>query len=172
MALVSKGTFLNVTMSDAAGDTSTMRYALDFADLAALNTGIATISDILVDINAVSDARIAAYSIGEAFVEDGSRYGDAGSEVEAVALITADIDSAVPGKVVTLKIPAPTSGIFRGTVGDDRNVVDIANADVQNYLANFSATGHILTSDGESIKDPTVAGNWKGKRIHRGSRNG
>lgn len=172
MALVSKGTFLNVVLADAAGNKSTLNYKLDFADLDALNTGATTITDILAALNAVTDAQVVSYNMGEAFAEDASFYGAAGSEVENVALITAKVDGATPGKSVSLRVPAPNDGVFLGTTGENRNILDTADAAMRTYLALFTADGHIEVSDGESIEDPTAAGTWKGKRIHRGSRNG
>jgi hypothetical protein len=172
MALVSKGTYLNVTLADAAGNKSTLRYALDFADLAALNTGAASIATILAALDAVTDANVIAYNMGEDFAEDAVFYGTPGSEVENVALITARVDGSTPAKFTTLRVPAPNDGVFLGTTGENRNIVDTADAAIRTYLGLFTSTGHVTVSDGERIEDPTAAGTWKGKRIHRGSRNG
>lgn len=175
MALVSKGTFLNITLADAAGNKSTLQYTLDYADLAALSTNIADINGaggVLADLNAITDGTIISYSVGEAFGEDATLLGAADSEVEEIALISAQIDGTTPGKTASIRVPAPVNGIFVGAFGDNRNIVDTADADMLAFLENFSGNGHILVSDGESIVDPTESGAWKGKRIHRGSRNG
>lgn len=172
MAIVSKGTFLNVTLADAAGNKSNLRFALDFADLDALNTGAASITAILAALDAVTDANVIAYSMGQDFAEDAVFYGTPGSEVENVALITARVDGVVPAKFTTIRVPAPNDGVFLGTVGENRNMVDTADAAMRTYLGLFTSAGHITVSDGERIEDPTAAGTWKGKRIHRGSRNG
>lgn len=175
MALVSKGPFLNLTLADAAGNKSNLQFTLDYADLAALSTNIADITGaggVLADLNAITDGTIVSYSVGEAFAEDATLVGAANSEVEEVALINAKVDGTTPGKVVSLRVPAPVNGMFVGDFGDDRNIVDTADADTLAWLANFASTGHILVSDGESIVDPTSSNAWKGKRIHRGSRNG
>lgn len=175
MSLVSKGVFLNVTLADAAGNKSNLQLATKYTDLADLSTNIADITGaggVLADLNAITDATIVSYSIGEAFAEDATFYGAAGSEVEANALIVAKVDGSVPGKTVSLRVPAPVDGMFLGTTGDNRNIVDTADADTRAWLANFTSTGVLTVSDGESIEDPTAAGTWKGKRIHRGSRNG
>ncbi len=173
MALVSKGTFLNVTVADAAGNKSTLQYPLTFVDIDALNTGIANVQAIMTTLDAVTDANIIGYSIGESFAEDAVFYGTPGSEVENIALVTARIDGAVPGKHVSLRIPAPNDGLFLGSTGENRNVLDTADVALRAYLGNFAAAaGYVHVSDGEHIEDPTAAGTWKGKRIHRGSRNG
>jgi len=82
------------------------------------------------------------------------------------------VDSVLPGKFVSLRIPAPAVSIFQGTTGENKNVIDITDADLRTYLGLFESTGPILVSDGESIMDSATVGNFKGKRIHRGSRNG
>jgi hypothetical protein len=172
MALVSKGTYLNVTLADEAGNRSNMQYALDYATLGALSIGMADVLGIITDLEAVTDAQVVAYNVGETYAEDTDFYGAANSEVENVALISARIDGATPGKYASLRIPAPNIGIFQGTQGETKNLVDVTDADLRAYLANFEAAGHATVSDGENILDATVVGNFKGKRIHRGSRNG
>jgi hypothetical protein len=172
MALASKGCFMNVTLADEAGNKSTLNYQLTHADIAALNTNIADVATVLTALNAVTDARVVAYSIGQGFGEDADFYGAANSEVENVALISAKVDSAVPGKTVSLRIPAPAISIFQGNTGENKNIVDITDNDLRTYLGLFESTGPLLVSDGESIMDSGTVGNFKGKRIHRGSRNG
>lgn len=173
MALASKGTFLNVTLADEAGNKSTVRYDLSYADLAALSTAVTAgdVAGILAALNAVTDAQIVGYAMGQSFAEDADFYGAAGSEVENIALISAKIDSAVPGQYASLRIPAPNIGIFEAAQGEGKNIVDITDVALQTYLALFD-TGACRVSGGEVIENPATAGNFKGKRIHRASRNG
>lgn len=175
MALTSVGTFINLALVDAAGNKSGMRIELTYADLAALSTGVTAgdITGLLTDLNAVTDALIVSYSVGEKFEEDTALYGAAGSEVEAKASISAKV-AGQPTKRVTLYMPAPTDGIFLGATGEDRNIVDTTDAAIQAWLDNYYAAGANLlkTSDGEQIDNPATAGTFKGKRIHRGSRKG
>lgn len=173
MALAHNAFFLNLTLADAAGNRSSLRLELDYADWAALNTGVGggDIDAIITSLNAVTNATIVAYTVGEQFAEDTTQYGAAGSEVENVALITALIDGTVD-EYVNLRVPAPVDDIFVATQGENRNVVDVNDVNIQGWLEHFSADGHVLISDGEQIADPAVNGNWKGKRIHRGSRKG
>lgn len=173
MSLVTSGTFLNVVLADAAGNKSNLRIALGYADLAALSAAVTAgdIDGFLTDLNAVTDARVVSYAYGEGYGEDADFFGAADSEVEALALITSLIDGE-PTKSHNLRIPAPADGIFLGVQGANRNIIDVADADLQAYLANFAAAGIALVSDGEQIADPTVAGNFKGKRIHRASTKG
>ncbi len=173
MALVTIGTYLNILMLDAAGNKASLNLNLDYADLDALHAGdvLGDVDAIITDLEAVTGARVESYSFGEKVGEDTPGFGAADSEVENIALITSAIDGA-PQKKHSLRIPAPVIGVFLGTTGENKNIVDTADADLQAWLANFGTTGHVLVSDGESIADPTVAGNFKGKRIHRASRKG
>lgn len=173
MGLVHDSFFLNISLVDAAGNKSSMRHNLDYADWAAFNTAIAAgaASTFIADLAAITNATVVGYSVGESFVEDTDLYGAAGSEVENVALLTCAIDGEL-NKYTTLRVPAPVDGLFLGVQGDNRNIIDVADADLLTYLGYFVPGGMILVSDGESIADPTTAGNFKGKRIHRGSRKG
>jgi len=172
MALVHKGFFLDLQLADAAGDKSTVSIDLDYADWAALNTAIGAgdIDDIITDLKAVTQAAVAGYRIGEAFVEDTDKYGAAGSEVENIALLSCQLDGRID-EYVNLRIPAPVSGVFQATQGKKRNIVDITYADLLTWLAHFTAAGECLVSDGESI-ETVSASTVNGKRIHRGSRKG
>ena len=175
MALVSQGTFVNLVIADAAGNRAGLRLTMTYADLAALSTGVTAgdITGLIADLDAVTDGKIVSYSMGEMFAEDTAPLGAAGSEVEAKASMSCAI-AGDPTKKVTLYIPAPTDGVFLGTTGENRNIVDTTATIVQSWLNNFSTAGDNLAtvSDGESIADPTAAGNFKGKRIHRGSKKG
>lgn len=173
MGLVHDKFYLNVSLVDAAGNKAASRFDLDYADWAAFNTAIAAgaATSFLADLAAITNATIVGYSVGESFVEDTNLYGAAGSEVENIAMLTCAIDGEL-NKYTTLRVPAPVDGLFLGTQGDNRNIVDVADADLLTYLNYFISGGMVLVSDGESIADPTTAGNFKGKRIHRGSRKG
>lgn len=174
MALVQRDVFFNVTLADYAGNKSTMRFKTNKADLADLSTDIADLTGaggLLADLEAVTDAKVVGYSVGVSFAEDGSPYAGAGVEIENVAEIVAKIDGE-PDKWATVRIPAPVSGIFGAGPGESANLIDPADADLVAFLANFESGGVVTTSDGESLADSGTVGNFKGKRIHRGSRKG
>lgn len=174
MALTSKGTFLNVTLADAGGNRSNLRYELSYADLTALEAAAAAVATILSDLAAVTGAAIVGYSKGEFFEEavPANTYGAAGSEVERVALTVHDVANRL-GVTTTIRIPAPLDAIFvgNGAAGPRKNEVDTADVALLAWLEHFSTTGEILVSDGEQIVVPTAT-NFKGKQIHRGSRKG
>lgn len=173
MAFITDKTFLNVVMADAAGNKAAYNFGLDYADLAALQAGdfLGEVDQIITDLAAVTGAQVLSYAFGEKVIEDTAQFGVAGSEVENVALINAKING-VTGKSTLLRLPAPVDGVFLGTTGPDRNIVDTADVPLQTFLAHFDPTGEIQVSDGEVIADPSVAGNFKGKRIHRASTRG
>jgi len=173
MAFVTDRTFLNIAMVDAAGNKASYNFELSYADLTALQVAdlAGAIDQIITDLVAITGAQVLSYSFGEKIVEDTAQYGAAGSEVENVALINAKIDG-VTGKAVLLRLPAPVDGVFLGATGPDRNIVDTGDVALQTFLAHFGTAGEVLVSDGESIADPAVAGNFKGKRIHRASTRG
>lgn len=172
MALVQKEVYVDFVVTDAGGNKSNIRHATDYADLDALAAGVTAgdITAMIASLNAVTDGVITGYSYGVRFGEDSTFFAAAGVEVENVAIISAKIAGEV-NKSTTLRVPAPNDGIFLQSSGPDRNTIDPTDTALVTWLDNFS-TGHLLVSDGEQIADPAVAGNFKGKRIHRASRKG
>lgn len=173
MTLVHDKFVLNIQLADQAGNPASLKLDLNYADWAALNTavGAGDIAQILTDLDAVLTAAIVGYTVGEKFVDDTTKYGTGGSEVENLALLTCGIDGEI-GKYATLRIPSPGDGVFEASTGPGRNIVDTTYTPLLTWLEHFSADGECLVSDGEQISDPAVAGNFKGKRIHRASRKG
>jgi hypothetical protein len=170
MALTSEGTFININMVDYQGNKSSMRIVLTFANLDALNTGIAGITGengLLDDLAAVTDLAITSVFMGEKFSEEG--FGAEGSEAEEVAVISAKIVDR-PGVYASLRIPGPKATLFLPGPGADANLLDREDAAVVAWLANFEAGGVAYTSDGEHIEDSATVGNWKGRRVFRHSR--
>lgn len=166
MALGSTGFYLNVSLSDTGGNKSVLRYDLTAADFATAETDAAT---ILAALNAVTDAAVVSYSLGEGFEEDTTYFGS--GEVENVAIISARIDTT-EAKEAILRIPAPNVGIFKAASGPDYNIVDAADVALVAYLNLFATGNEALVSDGEALLSPGTAGNVQGKRIHRKSRKG
>lgn len=176
MALVQHEVFIDVQVVDAGGNKSTISYECDLADMAALNTAHTTNDYILgagglvPDLIAITDAQVLSVRMGVAYKEDTNLYGAAGSEVERKAVISAKKAGTQERAIVN--IPAPNVGIFLTTTGEDRNTVDGSDAALQAYLSNYEDTELLLLSDGEDLDDVSVAGNVKGKQVHRGSRKG
>lgn len=180
MALVSAGYFANVVLVDAAGNKSTLRYDVVASDLATALTNTQTIVSAL---DALTDAVIVGYSVGQRYEENADFYGAAGSEVENIAQVVCQLEGT-PIKYHNFRIPAPISGLFEGTSGPSRNQVDIDNANLETYIGLFTdKTGYgtpgadaiALVSDGEKVAPDTVNDEPEivsGKRIHRASTKG
>jgi hypothetical protein len=166
MALTSKGFYLHVTLVDQGGNRAVLRYDLTGVDFA---TATANATNILAELAGVTDAAVWSYNLGEAFEDGAISYG--GGEVENVASISARIDSTEQ-KYATIRIPAPSDGIFSAAGGPGYNIVDPADVDLLAYLATFETGEDALLSDGEALDTVATAGNVTGKRIHRKSRKG
>lgn len=180
MALVSDGYFVRVTVVDASGkNKSTLSYDVVAADIA---TAQANAAAIVGDLDPLTNGLVLSYSVGETFKEDTDIYGDVGSEVERKAAISVFLETG--DKKHTLYIPAPDPALFLATQGEDKNKVDITNANLIAYLRHFTdETGMLvpgpdaiaLVSDGEKIKPDnalSVPVIRSGKQIHRGSTQG
>ena len=184
MALVKTTQYLAVfELRDEAGNRSRKAYSVVGATHAAALTNAQT---ILTDLNAVTDALVYSYSVAERYVEDTSIYGAAGSEVENIAEVICplEVGAGEPAKYFAERIPAPNIGLFQGTTGPEKNLVDLTDAALISYLDNMTdETGYgtpgpdaiALVSDGEKIKPddandrPFIS---SGKRVHRASRKG
>jgi len=166
MALQTKGFSLDLVLVDNGGNRSGMRFDLNSADF---TEATADATSIVNAVEGVTDALIRSYRLAEVFEEDTELYGD--GEVENVASISARIDNAEV-KFATLRIPAPSDGIFQAAEGPLYNVVDPADAALVAFLALYATGGVAFTSDGETLLSPGTAGNVTGKRIHRKSRKG
>lgn len=169
MALVSQGFLLTVDLVDASGENvSRLRYDLTAEDFDTATTNAGT---IITRLNAVTDALVKGYHLGEVFSEDAASVGDVGSEVENQALIVAKIDGVL-NKTVNLRIPAASIGIFQASTGSGKNQIAKTAADLVAYLSTFETGALATISDGEHIADSSNPDNFDGKRVHRGSRRG
>lgn len=163
MAIASAGWKVVVNLVDTGGNTTLREYPLTSADAAAAATDAAA---VIAALDAITDAAIAGYTIGEVFLEGALVY-PAAAEVENCAEISAKI-VGFPNKSATLTIPAPVVGIFTGTTGPAYNVVDMSDAALLTYLGLFDGSGPVTISDGESI----IVSSAVGRRIHKKSRKG
>jgi hypothetical protein len=112
---------------------------------------VTAVTAFLTDLAGVSAGVVKGYSISSQAVNDAvvlptsddAEYGER-------ALITGTMEGN-PLKPWTLYIPMPLIGIFAGT-GVLRDTVDINDAALQAYLANFTVEGDVASvSDGEFI---------------------
>lgn len=177
MALVyspSEAVVIHVTFTDEAANQTTKSYVvnpLSWEPGTGLWAALVAIRDaLLVDLNASTDALITGVHTTVKQVEDTSpAIGAAGSEVENLASIVLNLDTA--GKFAVMQIPAPNIGLFQGPSGPEKNQIDTADAALTALVANFQATGGDFTiSDGELVDDADPI--KSGKRIHRRSNKG
>lgn len=169
MALASVGFFNNVVLVDSGGNKATLRYQLTSADMATAQADAA--ADVAL-LDAVTQALVKSYNVGESFEDGAADFAVQGVHIENLASIVARIDS-VEKKFAQIKIPAPRDEIFQALTGEDSNDIDPANADLVAYLNIWeTAGGNAELSDGETLLSPGTAGNVSGKRIHRKSRKG
>lgn len=177
MSLVKGSYFASVTVTDSSGkNKSILRYKLTANDGAgdpgsAFAQALADTATIITRLNAITDGVITGYDVGLSYDEDSTFVAAEGVQIENLASISARISSAQE-KYATIKIPAPSIGIFLSTTGTNSNVVDPADADLLTYLSTFVTAGLATLSDGEVLLNPSAANGLKGKRIHRGSRKG
>lgn len=151
-----------VTLMDSGGNKTTKSFEMSVATAADAETAMAA---LVADLDAVTDAKVMAYGVVHNYAESDTAYPATG-EIEEQALLTLAIDGQADKKA-TLTIPAPTIGIFVASSGANKNVVDIADTVLLDYVNHFLVGGEFRISDGE------VGGTLeKGKRIHRASRKG
>lgn len=170
MALVLGPFELRVTFVDEAGNDTTRSYKMvdTIVTPAAAETAAAA---LIADLAASTTATITRYSVATVYTEDATFLGTAGSEVENNAQLTLKVDNPDPSKTWTTTIPSPVIGMFVGTSGPNKNIVDGADTVVVNFIDNFQTTGGNFTvSDGETVDDTTPF--VKGKRVHKASSSG
>lgn len=147
MALVSAGFILQVVLIDSGANTAVRRYELVTNDAAQAVTDAAA---IMVDLNALTDAVISAYSITNRFVENALVLPAAGVHVENQALVVVNLEGSAIDKG-KFSIPAPVAGLFAGVTGPNSNLVDTANAALVEFVSNYGSLGNNLMtiSDGQ-----------------------
>jgi len=167
MALASVGFVVTVDFADNSGDVVTRRYPVIDGALYADVLTYAT--DLITDLEALSDSQIIAYNVTNRFEVSALALPAAGVQNENQIILTAAIE-AFPLNSATLTVPAPVIGAFVSPTGPGANVVNTGAAVVTNFLANFEGGGggKFTVSDGEQI-DVSDA---RGKRRHVKNSNG
>lgn len=127
----------SITLQDAFDRRTTKRFEGDFADFATAQSAMVL---LVADIDALSEAQVIAYNVGQK-----SDY--AGSLVAGANLdqgITLSVQKTDNEKAV-LKVPAPTLSVVNAD-----GTVDITNALVTDYVDNW-ITGTWYVSDGDEV---------------------
>ena len=163
MAIAAAGFKGTLTVVDNGRNSTTKTYMLKSANIGAAITDMA---DIVTAFAAVSDAAIVGYTVQALFEEGALALPASGVQLEDTALITCTIVGE-PLKSASFSIPAPKPSIFVGLSEENANIVNTENAAVDAYFSVFQLNGQAYISDGESAQTMK-----KGRRVHRGSRNG
>lgn len=141
-----------ITLRGTDNEKSSLTYDLgDFTEadagadfLAALNAAN-QIRGALVD---VTDANIAEERISNVIFSDNQL--PAAADVFEEALVSVHLAPPTEAeKLHQLRIPAPKIGIFTATTGTARDVVDVTDTLLQQYVQQVSQ--HAFVSDGESV---------------------
>lgn len=137
----------------ANGKTTTLRYqgieidegtpADDFVAAAA------ALESLRDELNDVTDANVDAYYFQVAGTQAVGGLPAAADIFEEAALSLDITPSGEATKLATARIPAPSIGIFSGTSGPSRDIVDVVDADLVAWVDALAA--NVLVSDGEVI---------------------
>jgi len=173
LAYPSGPTHFVVTLRDEAGNSAQKTFVIPtgvWNPASDLIAALIVIRDaFVISLNAVTDALIWKLSMVIVQEEDTAKIGAANSEIENLASIVGNISGE--NKTTVLQIPAPVIGLFVAASGKNKNVVDVADVDLNSYIDHFQSTGGDFTvSDGEVLDDTTPMDS--GKRIHRKSKKG
>lgn len=112
----------------------------DLLDFAAATAAAAA---LVADFEAICDAQVLRYSVTQDFTEADAG-GATANKDEGITIRVRKTDS----KRDVLKVPAPVAGLL-----DGQGNVDITNALVTDYVANFEVGGGWTFSDGENVAE-------------------
>lgn len=131
-------------------------------------------------LQAITKAKVISATFTWGYTETDPSVDATNGEVEERAAINMALllSSSGPGQTPdqTFEIPAPIDAMFVAAFGENYNVVNILNSDLQNWLAlydaGFGIAGSFTLSDQQTALDYTDASLNKGKRVHKGNRKG
>jgi len=158
MAFVSDGIFtVSYTVVDQGNQRSTMRFKTDAVLVPDYATALSAALLLLPDLELVITGNVAQYAISETFKNDALVIPlDAQNQDKASISFT-----ETNGGTGNLKIPSPSNGIFVAVSGFNNNIVELQDADLLNYVANFQVAGLFTIDSGKKINQLVI-----GKRIH------
>lgn len=163
MALVSAGYISSVSLVDQGGNISTLQFEFNTVIVTTLADALTAQLAMNTLLLAVTDSKIATYTVGEKFSENALTLPTA-AQNENKASISFTKSGFGKGN---LKIPAAKSTIFQGATGAPNNQVDLADTDLVAYTDNFKVGADYYINDGESLVQLVA-----GKRTHSKNNNG
>lgn len=150
MAFVRSHYSVELRFVDFTGASTTIEIWLVGADEATARANATALRALYI---AVSAGSLVEENFKENFYEDNPTLGGGSVEAKVDAYITGNlVDLTKKGH---LSIPAPKQDVvFVAATGPNANVVDVAQADVNDFLAAFvSAAPLAYVSDGENFND-------------------
>ena len=137
----------------ANGRKTTLRYVgkeIDNGDQSLdLNEAMLHLEALRNALNPVTDANVDAYYIQ---VPGTQAVGGLPADADIFEEAALTLDITPPGeatKLATVRIPAPSIGIFSGVSGPSRDIVNVADVDLVDFVTGLSLL--CLESDGEAI---------------------
>jgi hypothetical protein len=159
MSLVAGAWMLHGSLIDGSGRIVTFSRRLVAADAAAAAAAATAHINLLT---AVTDCKVVGYSVGQTYEENalGALPAVTVTNSNQAVLSASILDQ--PNKFATLQIPGAKIDVFVAATGHNANIVDVTKSIVTDYLADFTAAGHVFISDGEHL-DPVY--NARGERV-------
>lgn len=153
-----------ISVTGTNGQKTQTRYDLGTFDLGTAGANYeaakTAVADIVTKTAAISDGEVAGWVTDPAIVPTTL---PAAADVYEEAVVSVYLSA--PGeaqKLSTIRVPAPAVAIFEGTTGEERDIVDKANAGLIALVASLST--NVYLSDGEQINTGTTNGIKAGYR--------
>lgn len=145
MALTAGRWWTVVELKETSGKSTTLRFeqSAPADDAAARASSLALVTDLAAITNSV----VAKYYTYQEFLESALTL-PASAENQNQAMLILSIDGA-PTKVGKIRVPAAAAGIFAAETGSNYDVVDVTDADLIAFVANFTTEALFYVSDGE-----------------------
>jgi hypothetical protein len=179
MALVQSPIKYHVELMDSGKNRGRMQFVSNGFSAITAETLLNT---LYTDVAALTDAKIMGYGFSYAWKENTENGALTECNVEEYADLQVALVQATPpapGQSAwgTVKIPAPKATLRLGALGSaEYNEIDVTDADLLSLLGLFQAGlglfPALTLSDGQTIEDPSVAGNVEGWVYMRASRQG
>lgn len=160
MALVLTKYRLTVNFTETSGKAVRRQYEApeaDFADFDAFAAAVNTpVTGFLAQLAPLTDSEISSTLLEAVYVED-ALVLPAAAENQSEAFLSFKIDGD-PTDSGNLSIPAASASIFVSATGPGHDIVDVTDAALVSWLANFAPAGEFTVSDGEGIEISTLTG--------------
>lgn len=155
MALAHAFYRVNVDFTETSGKTVRRTYRMNPATVTTDSGAAAAAANVVANLAAITNSVINSYQYENVFFDSAAL--PAAAENSNQALVSAKI-TGKPNQSGELSIPAAIDDIFVSPTGAGHDVVDVTNADLDEFLGNFLPGGSLVVSDGDTLVDGTFAG--------------